>query len=60
MTTKRTPLICIEKGNYYRRYSGKTVTNHIISDRPLTRREVEMYRTYPEVFISSTTDPEVA
>lgn len=55
----KTPLVSIEKGNHYRRFVGKTVNNHVVSDRPLSGPEVEMFRKYPAAFIQPD-EPEVA
>ena len=49
----------IEKENSYKRYTGKSCTNHIFSDRPLTAHEVEAFRQYPKVFVNSH-DPVLA
>jgi len=57
---KRTPLVVIDNDNNYRRYVGKTETNHVISDRALLRTEVELFRKHPAAFISVALDPEVA
>jgi len=52
-------LVMIEKENSYKRYTGKSCTNHIFSDRPLTAHEVEAFRQYPKVFVNSH-DPVLA
>jgi hypothetical protein len=41
-------LVVILAGNEYQRYIGKTLTNHVKSDRPLTADEVEKFRVSPE------------
>lgn len=43
-----TKLILIEKGNSYKRFVGREMTNHVVSeDRPLTLPELEQFRLDP-------------
>ena len=52
-----TKLVLISKAHDYKRYVGREMTNHVISeDRPLTAQEIEMLRVEPKSII----EPEVA
>ena len=49
MQTNFTKLVLISKANDYKRYVGREMTNHVISeDRPLTAQEIEMLRVNPK------------
>ena len=49
MQTNFTKIILISKPNDYKRYVGREMTNHVISeDRSLTAQEIEMLRVNPK------------
>jgi len=49
MQTNFTKLVLISKANDYKRYVGREMTNHVISeDRSLTAQEIEMLRVNPK------------
>lgn len=57
MKSNFTKLVVISKDNNYRRFVGREMTNHIISeDRPLTASEVETFRVDPKQLL----EPEAA
>jgi len=56
LAKKPTVLVAILPGNEYKRYKGRTLTNHVRSESPLTAEEVEWFRVSPE----ETTEPEAA
>jgi len=60
--SKKVPLILVTDLNNYRRYVGKKITDHVISERILTSKEVEQFRTSPKIFKgeSDITPPDVA
>lgn len=58
--TKKPILILVSKGNDYKRFSGKTMTNHVVADRVLTAVEVETFRRYPAAFVDPDLEPEAA
>lgn len=48
------PIVLIQKSDKeysYRRFIGKNMTNHIISDRMLFKHEVEMLRVNPSLLL---------
>ena len=49
--------VVITPDNQYLRYETRALTNHIISETPLTARQVDMYRRYPTSFIRQYVDP---
>lgn len=55
------PILILVKKNQYKRYAGckvgRTVTNHIISDRDLTIAEVERFRLFPARFVADFQNP---
>jgi len=53
MNTNQTALVLIE-GKSYKRFVGRTLTNHIISDRELDSEEVEHFRCNPLTFIGES------
>ncbi len=57
---KTVPLIVVTSGNNYRRYVGKSVTDHVVSESPLTGAEVELFRKEPKFFKNEEESPIVA
>ena len=54
---KKPPVVVvILAGDEYQRYVGRTMTNHVKADRPLTAEEIESFRVAPESFM----EPEAA
>lgn len=48
-------VLCLPE-NQYQRFIGRTRTHHVVSDQPLSKEDVEVFRTNPD----SMLEPEVA
>lgn len=53
-----TTLVLVLPDNYYKRFSGKTMTHHVQSAEPLSAANLEIFRTDPDSMMEPGEAPE--